>query len=253
MLSQDFRRALDLRSTWFSVRVLQLEAASGRGLAKAGGRTVLHGFIRRTRQGAARAEVKGHEGDGQAGPGGSNGRFSSRSTWRTTSYRLATPVAAGAAVTVNALTFSYRSYTAFTSAGLPSSDAPDPRSRGPVAALLGLARPPSPGYVHYGLQDDAWLVYGPGTLDERLGARPDRLQLVRFTIPGTKVEKVAGRGAGGVQTRSSQGYGRSRDRTGRDALRRATLGHGGRAPGWAPTSGSTFAVFASAARQSIRG
>ena len=46
MLSQDFRRALDLRSTWFSVRVLQLEAASGRGLAKAGRPTVLRGFIR---------------------------------------------------------------------------------------------------------------------------------------------------------------------------------------------------------------
>ena len=46
MLSQDFRRALDLRSTWFSVRVLQLEAASGRGLARAGRPTVLRGFVR---------------------------------------------------------------------------------------------------------------------------------------------------------------------------------------------------------------
>ena len=46
MLSQDFRRALDLRSTWFSVRVLQLEAASGRALASAGRPTVLRGFVR---------------------------------------------------------------------------------------------------------------------------------------------------------------------------------------------------------------
>ena len=35
ILSNDFRRALDLRSTWFSVRVLHLEEASNRALASA--------------------------------------------------------------------------------------------------------------------------------------------------------------------------------------------------------------------------
>ena len=102
MLSQDFRRALDLRSTWFSVRVLQLEPASGRGLAKAGRRTVLRGFVRGL--GKVRLERQVNGGTWQTvkrvrvRP---NGRFSVSVTLRrTTSYRLATPVAAGAAVTV---------------------------------------------------------------------------------------------------------------------------------------------------------
>ena len=46
---------------------------------------------------------------------------------------------------------------------------------------------------------------------------------------------------------SSRGSARPRDRARRDALRRSALGNGGRAPNWAPTSGSTFAAFASAA------
>ena len=103
MLSQDFRRALDLRSTWFSVRVLQLEAASGRALAKAGRPTVLRGFVRGL--GKVRLEQQVNGGTWQtveAGPArGRTGASPSRSALRrTTSYRLATPVAAGAAVTV---------------------------------------------------------------------------------------------------------------------------------------------------------
>lgn len=102
MLSQDFRRALDLRSTWFSVRVLQLEAASGRGLAGAGRPTVLRGFVRGF--GKVRLEQQVNGGTWttvkriRRRP---DGRFRvSVSPRRTTSYRLATPLAAGAAVTV---------------------------------------------------------------------------------------------------------------------------------------------------------
>ena len=101
----DFRRALDLRSTWFSIRVLHLEegeqprareradhrdaawvrARAGQGAARAAGqrRDVADG---RTRPAAGGRAVHGHR-DGRR---------------RTTSYRLATPVAAGAAVTVKA-------------------------------------------------------------------------------------------------------------------------------------------------------
>ena len=44
MLSQDFRRALDLRSTWFNVRVLNLDGPLERALAN---RPVkLRGFVR---------------------------------------------------------------------------------------------------------------------------------------------------------------------------------------------------------------
>ena len=102
MLSQDFRRALDLRSTWFAVRVLQLEAASGRGLASADRATVLHGFVRGL--GEVRLEQQVNGGSWKTikrvrrAP---DGRFTvSVSLRRTTSYRLATAVGAGAAVTV---------------------------------------------------------------------------------------------------------------------------------------------------------
>ena len=102
MLAQDFRRALDLRSTWFSVRVLHLEAASGRVLAGSGRPTVLRGFVRGL--GKIRLEQQVNGGTWatvkrvRARP---DGRFTiSVSPRRTTSYRLATPAAAGAAVTV---------------------------------------------------------------------------------------------------------------------------------------------------------
>ena len=39
-----------------------------------------------------------------------------------------------------------------------------------AAAVLGAAATPADAsrYVRYGLQDDAWIANGPGTLDERL-------------------------------------------------------------------------------------
>jgi stage II sporulation protein D len=104
MLAQDFRRALDLRSTWFSVRVLRLEAASARGLASAQRPTVLRGFVRGL--GKVRLERQVNGGTWTAvkrvrtRP---NGRFTvSVDVRRTASFRLATPAGAGAAVTVKA-------------------------------------------------------------------------------------------------------------------------------------------------------
>jgi SpoIID/LytB domain protein len=102
MLSQDFRRALDLRSTWFTVRVLELEAAPGRGLASKRLPTMLSGFVRGL--GKVRLEQQVNGGSWRTvrrirtRP---DGRFRmSVSPRRTTSYRLATPVGAGAAVTI---------------------------------------------------------------------------------------------------------------------------------------------------------
>jgi stage II sporulation protein D len=102
MLSQDFRRSLDLRSTWFSVRVLQLEAAPSRGLASKAHPTVLSGFVRGL--GKIRLERQVNGGTWKAvkrirtRP---DGRFRvSVTPRRTTSYRLATPAGAGAAVTI---------------------------------------------------------------------------------------------------------------------------------------------------------
>ncbi|HUQ22402.1 MAG TPA: SpoIID/LytB domain-containing protein [Gaiellaceae bacterium] len=102
MLSQDFRRALDLRSTWFVVRVLELEAPPARGLASKRHRTVLTGFVRGLVKVRLQQQVNGGTWKTvQRIRTRPNGRFKvSVSPRRTTSYRLAAPVGAGAVVTV---------------------------------------------------------------------------------------------------------------------------------------------------------
>jgi stage II sporulation protein D len=100
--ASDFRRALDLRSTWFAVRVLHLERPAARSLTARRGAVVLKGFVR----GLGRVRLE------QQVAGGAwtvvrrvgvrpDGRFGVRvDPRRTTSYRLWTPSGAGAAVTV---------------------------------------------------------------------------------------------------------------------------------------------------------
>jgi len=100
MLSQDFRRALDLRSTWFTVRVLNLDGPLERALAD---RPVkLRGFVRGLTKVRLEQQVNGGRWTTirpvKTRP---NGRFTvTVSPGRTTSYRLATARAAGGAVTV---------------------------------------------------------------------------------------------------------------------------------------------------------
>lgn len=102
MLAEEFRTALDLRSTWFAVRVLDLEQPHGRSLAVAGRSVVLKGFVR----GLGKVRLE------QQVNGGTwtvvrrvrlrrDGRFTVTVTPKgATSYRLATPLGAGAAITV---------------------------------------------------------------------------------------------------------------------------------------------------------
>jgi stage II sporulation protein D len=102
VLSQDFRRALDLRSTWFDWRVLHLRVRGGRALASGAKPVVLTGFVR----GVAKAQLEQQVAGGpwravRPVRAAANGRFTVtvRPT-RTTAYRLATPSGAGALVTV---------------------------------------------------------------------------------------------------------------------------------------------------------
>ena len=100
MRSQDFRRALDLRSTWINVRVLNLDPPLRRALAN---RPVeLTGFVRGLRNVRLQQQVNG-------GTWRTVKRIATRSDGRftvtvkplgPTSYRLATREGAGAAVTV---------------------------------------------------------------------------------------------------------------------------------------------------------
>jgi stage II sporulation protein D len=101
--SQDFRRALDLRSTWFNVRVLNLDPPLRRALANRP--VVLTGFVRGLRRVRLEQQVDGGTWrmvrQIARRP---DGRFSVTVRPRgTTSYRLATAGAAGAAVTVKPL------------------------------------------------------------------------------------------------------------------------------------------------------
>ena len=102
MLSQDFRRALELRSTWFNLRVLRLQVRKGRALASAGRPVVLNGFARGL--GKLRLEQQVSGGTWRTvkrvrtRP---DGRFTlTVRPRRTTSYRLASPSGSGAVVTV---------------------------------------------------------------------------------------------------------------------------------------------------------
>jgi hypothetical protein len=114
-----------------------------------------------------------------------------------------------------------------------------------VAAAVLLPSPAAASpYVRYGIQDDAWLEFGSGTLESRL----DRLDatgvdLVRVTLDWSTIER----------TRGKPDWARS------DSLLRGlhdrgiepvvTLygaprwANGGRGANWAPTSGSTWASF----------
>ncbi len=100
MLAQDFRRALGLRSTWFNVRVLRLDPHVSRAVAA---RPVkLTGFVRGLSGVRLEQQVNGGTWS-TVRPLGvrPDGRFTATvEPKRTTSYRLAVPGAAGAAITV---------------------------------------------------------------------------------------------------------------------------------------------------------
>jgi hypothetical protein len=111
--------------------------------------------------------------------------------------------------------------------------------------------------VQYGLTDDAWLLNGPGSLNSRV-ARLDTLgvQVVRFTIRWDQVAHVR-------PTTATDPADPAYVWGGSDDLLNALRAHGisvllqlvgtpawangGRASNYAPTSGTTFANFATAA------
>jgi hypothetical protein len=126
-----------------------------------------------------------------------------------------------------------------------------------AATLVAAAPAQASRFVRFGIQDDAWLASEPQLLDERLD-RLDRLgvDVVRFTLRWDEIAK-----ARPDEPRSSDDpdY-----RWGRYALVLEGLqdrgiaalvtlygtprwANGGRSPNWAPTRGSDFADFATAA------
>lgn len=123
-----------------------------------------------------------------------------------------------------------------------------------AAVALGIAPSADASrFVRFGVQDDAWLVSGPGTLDSRLDLL-DRLgvDLVRYTIrwdevavsqdeydwstPDAVLAGLRERGIGAVAT----------------ILGSPSWANGGRAANWVPLSGRSIAAFASASAQRYR-
>ena len=95
-----------------------------------------------------------------------------------------------------------------------------------LAAFLALSAPADASrFVRYGLQDDAWIAYGPGSLDERLD-KLDRMgvKLVRYTLNWHEIEARKGRYRLGSGRCDPARTGRARDRAGRDDLGHAALG-----------------------------
>jgi hypothetical protein len=116
-----------------------------------------------------------------------------------------------------------------------------------AAGLLVPAVAHASPYVQYGIQDDAWLEYGPGTVTDRAAELKSMgVDIVRVTVNWR-------------QTEPSRGvYDWSIPDEALNALHAAGIpavvslwgtpgwANGGNTQNWAPTSGSTFAAFAAA-------
>jgi len=117
-----------------------------------------------------------------------------------------------------------------------------------AAALVAAAPAGASPNIRYGIQDDAWLLYGAGTLDGRIDTL-DRLgvDLVRFTIDWSKVEARRGVRDWSAVDPVLEGLRARGIRAVVTLYGTPRWANGGRSQNWAPTSGSTFAAFAAAA------
>jgi hypothetical protein len=121
-----------------------------------------------------------------------------------------------------------------------------------LSGLFGRQAQADPG-VRFGIQDDAWILYGPGKLGERLD-RIDALgvDVVRFTLRWDEIERTKGRYGWGSSDRVLNGL----DKRGIQPV--VTLvgvpgwANGGRPARVAPPSGKDFAAFASLAARRYR-
>jgi hypothetical protein len=129
----------------------------------------------------------------------------------------------------------------------------DPVRRLVLLSLLALtlvapsAASASP-YVQYGLQDDAWIENGPGTLDARL----DRLQtlgvdIVRVTLDWRATEPTRGTYDWSTIDPVLQGLHDRHIQVLLTLYGTPAWANGGKAENWAPTSKTAFASFAGAA------
>jgi hypothetical protein len=116
-----------------------------------------------------------------------------------------------------------------------------------AAVALGAAAAPADAsrYVRYGLQDDAWIAYGPGTLDERLDTLDAMgVKLVRYTLHWHEIEKAKGKPSWGQADAILRGLHERRMVPVVTLWGTPRWANGGRSANWAPRSKWTFAGFA---------
>jgi len=126
-----------------------------------------------------------------------------------------------------------------------------------VAACAAASCAPASPDIHYGIQDDAWLQYGPGTLNQRLATfKRLGVPLVRFTLHWNQI--ATRRPKHPASPRDHAYDWRQSDRVLR-GLRRFGLtpvltlvgtppwANGGRSPAYAPPRPRDFRAFARAA------
>ena len=129
-----------------------------------------------------------------------------------------------------------------------------------LASLALLVLAPSPARasseVRYGVQDDAWLIYGPGSIDERV-AKLRRLgvDVVRFQIRWDQVARRRPRNGRNHRDRAYdwrlvdpvvRGLRRARTDTVITLVGTPAWANGGRRYNWAPSSGRSFGNFVAA-------
>ncbi|MGH3026193.1 MAG: beta-galactosidase, partial [Gaiellaceae bacterium] len=118
------------------------------------------------------------------------------------------------------------------------------------AALIAAGAAQASRYVRYGVQDDAWLEYGPGTLNERLTRLQTLgLDVVRINVLWSRVEPARGQYDWSVYDPIVQGLHERGIEPLLTLVSTPSWANGGRAANWAPTSGSSFASFAAAAQR----
>jgi hypothetical protein len=125
------------------------------------------------------------------------------------------------------------------------------RLRGVVfvtVVVVLLALPAGAGasrYVRYGVQDDAWLRFGPGTLDQRLDRLDDLgVKVVRLNVMWSEVEARKGKDDWSTYDPVVNGLKAHRIETVLTLYTTPAWANGGRPINWAPTNGATFAAFA---------
>ena len=116
-----------------------------------------------------------------------------------------------------------------------------------VAALVLPAGAAGSPFVRYGIQDDAWIRHGPGTVEQRLDRIRDLgVDVVRLNVHWNEVSPQRGT----FDWSDYDAIVRGLDERGIEPLLTLTStpawANGGRGSNWAPTSGSSFARFARA-------